>query len=146
MSWTWNSHTYSLTHSNVICWCARNTFGLIWKMTLLFTVGRSYATKFWWISNLFFFSMLLPFLPTMQLFAYAKSNTFYLGITVIRYQILMGYYNFFLVWGLVTLVLWPTRFRRHRWKLTRSFFISSSIKFKLNRNTFCSFLLNFFKL
>ena len=76
-------------------------------------------------------------------------NTFYLGLTVIRYQILMGYYNFFLVWGLVTLVLWPTRFRRHRWKLTRSFFISSSIKFKLNfwyRNTFCSFLLNFFKL
>ena len=97
----------------------------------------------------FFFSILLPFLPAMQLFAYARSNTFYLGLTVIRYQILMGYYNFFLVWGLVTLVLWPTRFRRHRWKLTRSFFISSSIKFKLNfwyRNTFCSFLLNFFKL
>lgn len=96
-----------------------------------------------------FFSILLPFLPAMQLFAYARSNTFYLGLTVIRYQILMGYYNFFLVWGLVTLVLWPTRFRRHRWKLTRSFFISSSIKFKLNfwyRNTFCSFLLNFFKL
>lgn len=54
LSWTWNSHTYSLTHSNVICWCARNTFGLIWKMTLLFTVGRSYATKFWWISIIFF--------------------------------------------------------------------------------------------
>lgn len=142
------TYSYSLTHSNVICWCARNTFGLRRKMTLLFTVGRSYTTKFWWIS-IIFFSMLLPFLPAMQLFAYAKSNTFYLGLTVIRYQILMGYYNLFLVCGLVTLVLWPTRFRRHRWKLTRSFFISSSIKFKLNfwyRNTFCSFLLNFFKL
>ena len=35
----------------------------------------------------------------MQLFAYAKSNTFYLGLTVIRYQILMGYYNFFFSMG-----------------------------------------------
>ena len=41
MSWTWNSHTYSLTHSNVICWCARNTFGLIWKMTLLRSYGHT---------------------------------------------------------------------------------------------------------
>ena len=41
LSWTWNSHTYSLTHSNVICWCARNTFGLIWKMTLLRSYGHT---------------------------------------------------------------------------------------------------------